>query len=213
MIRAAAVAALLLTLGLTAVRAEDDPPIDPAKAKAFDGRLFASTAPLGNKPTYACFVRRYDAAHLANHPQQKVGAMKILVSGQRPPEDATNAYSFRLGVKFRQRAADFDSSGYCNHAIATEAGGEMGLGCGVECDGGGLGVALSGDDKSVVVHLERLRIWKHRGGHPEDGEDLEAGADDKAFRLERANLNECAPLANDRKEVAALKRQQKASGG
>jgi hypothetical protein len=214
MTRAATLAALILTLaGLAAARAEDGPPpIDPAKAAAFDNRMFATIAPLGDKTTYACFVRRYDADHLANHPRQKVGAMKLLVSGARPPDDGTSGYAFRLGVKFRQRAGDFDSSGYCKHALATEAGGEVGLGCGVECDGGGIGVALSADDKSAIVHVERVRIWKHRSGNPEDGDDLEAGADDKSFRLERADLTQCAPLANDRKELAALRRQ-KASGG
>jgi hypothetical protein len=210
MTRAVTLAALIFTLAAltAAARAEDGPPpIDPAKAATFDARMFATMAPLGDKTVYACFVRRYDADHLAHHPRQKVGAMKLLVTGARPPDDGTSAYAFRLGVKFRQRAGDFDSSGYCNHALATEAGGEVGLGCGVDCDGGGIGVALSSDDKSAIVHVERVRIWKHRGGNPEDGDDLVAGADDRSFRLERADVRECATLANDRKELAALRRQ------
>ena len=43
--------------------------VDKAKAAAFDNRMFAG--PIGEK-TYACFVRRYDANHLAQHPKQKV---------------------------------------------------------------------------------------------------------------------------------------------
>lgn len=35
----------------------------------------------GNK-AYACFVRRYDAEHLARHPKQKVAAMKLLISAE-----------------------------------------------------------------------------------------------------------------------------------
>ncbi|WP_454630937.1 hypothetical protein [Bradyrhizobium cenepequi] len=42
--------------------------VDSAKAAAFDKRIFAG--PLAEK-TYACFARRYDANHLAQHPKQK----------------------------------------------------------------------------------------------------------------------------------------------
>jgi hypothetical protein len=37
--------------------------------------------------------------------------MKLLVSAEIPPEDATTNYSFRLGFKYRHRSGDFDSSG------------------------------------------------------------------------------------------------------
>jgi hypothetical protein len=110
-------------------------------------------------------------------------------------------------VTFRDRKGHFDTMGSCGHPTADqESADKLVLGCGVDCDGGGIGVALSGDDKSAIVHVERVRIWKHRGGNPEDGDDLVAGADDKSFRLDRANVRECASLANDRKELAALKR-------
>ena len=58
--------------------------IDKAKAAAFDNKMFAG--PIGQK-TYACFVRRYDASHLAQHPKQKVSAMKLLVTAEIPPEE------------------------------------------------------------------------------------------------------------------------------
>ena len=35
--------------------------------------------------------------------------------------------------------------------------------------------------------------------------DLVAGADDKIFRVDRAELRECAELVTDRKELAALR--------
>jgi hypothetical protein len=34
---------------------------------------------------------------------------------------------------------------------------------------------------------------------------LQGGADDKAFRLDRTGLNECASLIADRKELAAMR--------
>jgi hypothetical protein len=210
MTRAATLAALFLALGLTAARAEDGPPpLDPAQAQAFDARTFRQ--PIGDKTAYACFVRRYDADHLAHHPHQKVLAMKLLVTGAQPKADETHNYGFRLGVRLRQRSGEFSSAGSCSHSTLEGSGNELGLGCGVECDGGGIEVAVSSEGKTATVRLERLRIWRPRD---EEGDDsLEAGADDKAFRLERANLTECAPLASDRKEIAALKRQQKANGG
>ncbi|WP_213288494.1 hypothetical protein [Bradyrhizobium sp. sGM-13] len=44
----------------------------------------AKSSPLSQK-TYACFVRRYDANHLAQHPKQKISAMKLLVTAEDAP--------------------------------------------------------------------------------------------------------------------------------
>jgi hypothetical protein len=149
-------------------------------------------------------VRAYDAEHLAKHPKQKVGAMKLLVQAEYAPEDKITNYSFRLGVKYRNRPAHFDSSGYCNHVVADDAGNEIRYGCGVDCDGGGIGVAVSKDDKSAIIRLERIRIWQN--SKPDDeGSELVAGTDDKVFRLDRVDIRECASLVTDRKELAALK--------
>ena len=141
------VAAFASVLGAHACHAQEG--VDKAKATAFDARMFG--APLSQK-TYACFVRRYDASHLAQHPKQKVSAMKLLVTAEDAPEDKTVNYSFRLGFKYRHRAGNFDSSGYCNHIVAENA-----------------------------------------------------GADDKIFRVDRADLHECSELVTGRKELAALR--------
>jgi hypothetical protein len=181
--------------------AEEDG-IDKAKADAFDIRMF--TKPPGTK-AYACFVRRYDPDHLARHPQQKVSAMKLLVTAEIPDDEKITNYSFRLGVRYRHRSGDFDSSGYCNHIVAEDAGNELRFGCGVDCDGGGIGVAMSKDDKSAIIRLERVRIWQNNTPDEEAGESLVAGADDKIFRLDRIETRECASLVTDRKELAAIR--------
>jgi hypothetical protein len=178
---------------------------EEAKGEEFDKRLFGK--PIGKDKAWACFVRRYDAGHFARHPLQKVGAMKLLVSVEYPPEDKTYRYSFRLGVKYRDRKVSYDSAGDCGHVTNEDTGNEMRLGCGIDCDGGGLGVTLAKDDKSATVELERIRIWQH--SNDDMGESLVAGDDDKAFRLERASLRECISLVTDRKELAALKRKMK----
>jgi hypothetical protein len=175
--------------------------IDKAKAAAFDNRVFA--APLGQK-TYACFVRRYDANHLTQHPRQKVSAMKLLVTAENPPEEKVTNYSFRIGVKYRHRPGNFDSSGFCSHVLTEDNGHEIRFGCGVDCEGGGINVAMK-DDKSALIRLERIRIWERNKPDDDASNDLVAGADDKIFRVDRAELRECAELVTDRKELAALR--------
>ena len=121
------------------------------------------------------------------------------------PEDKTVNYSFRLGVKYRHRPGNFDSSGFCNHVVAENTGNEIRFGCGVDCEGGGIGIAMSRDDKSALVRLERIRIWERNKPDDDASNDLVAGADDKIFRVDRAPSSECAELVTDRKELAALR--------
>jgi hypothetical protein len=61
--------------GASACQAQDG--VDKAKASAFDTRTFGG--PLSQKADI-CFVRRYDANHLAQRPKQRVCAMKLLVT-------------------------------------------------------------------------------------------------------------------------------------
>ena len=192
-------AAIAFIVGVHAGHAQDG--VDKAKATAFDAKMFAG--PLGHK-TYACFVRRYDAGHLAQHPKQKVSAMKLLVTAEDAPEDKTVNYSFRLGFKYRHRAGNFDSSGFCSHIVAENTGGEIRLGCGVDCEGGGIQVAMK-DEKSALIRLERIRIWERNKADDDASNDLVAGADDKIFRVDRSDLHECSELVTDRKELAALR--------
>ncbi|MDF0515993.1 hypothetical protein P0R31_01895 [Bradyrhizobium yuanmingense] len=173
-----------------------------AEAETFNTRMYAK--PPGDK-AYACFIRRYDADHLARHPKQKVASMKLLVSAEFDKEDKELHHSFRLGFRYRHRSGDFDSSGSCNHAVFTRSGDEVRLGCGVDCDGGGIGVALSRDDRSAIVRLERVRVWQNNKPDDDAEHSLTAGADDKIFRLDRADNRECASLVTDRKELAALR--------
>lgn len=192
-------AAIALVVGAHASHAQDG--VDKAKTAAFDTKMFAG--PLGQK-TYACFGRRYDATHLAQHPKQKVSAMMLLVTAEDAPEDKTVNYSFRLGFKYRHRTGNFDSSGFCSHIVAENTGGEIRLGCGVDCEGGGIEVAMK-DEKSALIRLERIRIWERNKADDDASNDLVAGADDKIFRVDRADLHECSELVTDRKELAALR--------
>lgn len=201
--------ALILPLALAAfigaARAEEADDIHQAttaETEAFNARIYAGTP---GKTAYACFVRRYDAEHLAQHPKQKVAAMKLLVSAELDSEDKQLHNSFRLGFRYRHRSGDFDSSGSCHHVVFTKDGNEVRLGCGVDCEGGGIGVALSKDDKSAVVRLASVRVWQHNKPDEDAERSLVAGSDDGTFRLDRTDNSECAALVTDRKEVAALR--------
>lgn len=210
-IRACGLAAAVMA-GLAALAALSPPALadDRDADSDFAGRMFADNA--GKAKAYACFTRHYDAAHLAQHPLQKVAVMKLLISAEQEPDDKYLNYSFRLGVNFRNRPGDFDSSGDCGHAPTvrnpdTDAPVASGIDfqCDVDCDGGGIAVSLGHDDNALIVKLDRIAIWK---GNKQDDEaigELTAGADDKIFRLDRTSLNDCASLVADRKELAAMR--------
>ena len=203
--------ALLATL-FAAVLAAAPARADEQADTDFAKRFFAGS--MGKAKAYACFVRRYDTAHMAEHPLQKVTVMKLLITAEMVPDDKVLEYSFRLGVNFRDRPGDFDSSGDCGHAAVTKvpdnaetvipAG--VDIACGVDCDGGGVTVSLANNDASLIVKpIDRIRIWKGKNPDESAATALNAGADDKVFRLDRTKLDECTPLVADRKELAAMR--------
>jgi hypothetical protein len=72
-------------------------------------------------------------------------------------EDKEPTYSLALGVTFRDRKGHFDTMGSCGHPTADqESADKLVLGCGVDCDGGGLQIEMARADKSVIVRLDRL---------------------------------------------------------
>jgi len=180
----------------------DDDGLDPAKVKAFDTRVFAG--PIGEKAS-ACFVRHYDASHLAQHPKQKVRSMKLLVTAENKPKEPTS-YAYKIGVQFRNKPGNFDGASSCGHMVDEDGNKDIRFTCNVECDGGGLDIAMSKNNKSAIAHIEVIGIWDRK--HPDrDGVALEGGADDKVFRVDRVDNSECAELMTDHEEVASLQRK------
>ncbi len=136
---------------------------------------------------YACFTRRYDAKHLAQHPQQKVEYMRLLVSAKTVPEDPALNYKFSLGIQFRDQKENFSNGGDCGHPTASqESADKLEIGCGIDCDGGGISVEMANNDKPVLVRTERIALWGSK-----DSAEVH-GADDHVFRLDRAK-----PLMHD----------------
>lgn len=58
-----------------------------------------------------------------------------------------------------------------------------------------------------IRRLERIRTLERNKADKDASADLVAGADDKIFRVDRADLRECAELVTGRKELAALTRK------
>jgi hypothetical protein len=202
-----AIAVLALVAGffflLRAANAQDGK-LEPAQEAAFTQRVFAAVPAKGK--TYACFTRAYDAGHLAGHPKQKVSAMKLLVTSEYMDEDKAQHLSFRLGLKYRHRSGNFDTSGDCFHpAIGEDTRGQPRVHCAVDCDGGGVSFGLTPDNKSAMLYVDQVRIWRNNNYDEEASDSLVGGADDRVFRLDRASAGDCASLVQDRKELASLR--------
>lgn len=201
---AAAAFALCLATGVAAAQS-DEGEIKPAEKAQLDKRMFGRE-PDAKAKTYACFVRRYDADHLARHPHQKVTSMKLLFTSELIEGNTELDRNFRLGLTYRHKRGAYDSSGSCNYFRPDDRKDkdEIRFGCGVDCDGGGIDIAMK-DDNTVLVRVERVRIWQNNKVDEETSDELVAGKDDAIFRLDRANLEECRSLVTDRKELAAMR--------
>jgi hypothetical protein len=190
--------ALLATLASGVSARADD-------ADNFTNRLFAGKV-TPDKKAYACFTRNYDTAHMAEHPQQKVRTMKLLVTAEKMPDEPGLTYAFSLGLNLRNRTGNFDSSGNCSHPEATEVTADkFDLGCGIDCDGGRISIELTNNDKSTRIQLDRIRIWNAKS--EDEPMEFDGGKDDRVFRLDRTSLENCPSLVPDRKELAAMLRK------
>jgi hypothetical protein len=114
--------------------------------EVFQKRPFARV--LGDKQTHACFSRAYDAGHLAQHLQQNVRTMLLLVSA-KSEADSGPSYELRINVTFRKSDVHFESAGDCGSIHdAADAGRSSAVAhCGVDCDGGSLDVAIKNENR------------------------------------------------------------------
>jgi len=147
---------------------------------AFAGVLFILAVPATAGPdALGCFTRTYDRAHLAQHPDQVVTAVKLRI--YRPPPGNADKYWFLAQFRLRGKEETLRTNGICNEKAS-------GLRCLVECDGGGVDVVPRARD--ATVHLDRIS-----GPACEDsGRELTGGKDDRVFRLDRDNDAACAGM-------------------
>lgn len=141
----------------------------PAFAQGLRGDLFPSDG--------ACYLRFYDKAHLAAHPDQRV--VQIAVG---PDAQQTTVEALALRVQLLTRDSDdfFSAVAYC-------AEGNAGLRCMIEGDGGGF----------AMVPVEgRLQLTLDPGGISIEGATgfLELSGtkgDDRVFRLPQVPADSC----------------------
>ena len=114
-------------------------------------------------------------------------------------------YSFRLGVKYRAKSGDYRSSGDCGHGkFIDEKSDEAMLGCGVDCDGGGIDVRWRRATKPRSSSSSVSASGKDKNYDEDAAQD---------WLLERTTrhsgsidtLKDCESLVTDRKELAAMR--------
>jgi hypothetical protein len=146
---------------------------------------------------FACFSRRYDAAHLAKHPEQRVTHLKVLVDAYFR-EDAYQ-YQVSLAFDFRDRPETLTGVAECGAGTQQDT-----LRRGAQCAGPADGDAHLGmlGRRILVVKLPKgADLWAP--GPVEERHDTVEnpfGADDKVFRLFRTDVKECEDLAFDRQK-------------
>jgi hypothetical protein len=127
------------------------------------------------KPKAHCVLREeLHDEHLAEHPDQTVTSVSICLF---PAQNERSAYNYKLEFHVRGRNQALSAQGYCSRE------GER-LRCGVECDGGGVSLALNGNTAMMYL-LDFIRLSSCDDATGEGGESLSAGKDDNVFRLDR----------------------------
>ena len=151
----------------------------------------------------ACYARTYDPDHLKRHPKQTVTEMvfslRYVTLGEEEAvivategggtEKRYFDYDFTLAAKTKEHDRTLYASGDCASA--------EGIGCGVECDGGGIEIEpIAGDKDSILMRFsESGYIRMTLGcGDEENSVELKPGEDDKVFKLAKAPAAICTAL-------------------
>ena len=163
-----------------------------ALSTAADAR---SNAPLG------CFARPYDKAHLAEHPDQTVTAVKLKIYAS-PPDPKT--LWFYIQIRRRGEYKALHNKGVCEQEASV-------LSCFIECDGGGVRITPRsnvtilmrlgiqpplGPNGEVIKADERIRMTAC-GTQDEDdggGTEVTGGKDDHEFLLYQADDAVCVGI-------------------
>jgi hypothetical protein len=188
-----------LLLAAMALSAFAGIPAVAAGPSSSDVELFGKDP--GKERALACFTRRYDAAHLKAHPRQNVTAMTLLVNSYIEESLDDRLYNLEIGVSFRSVKQRFQVTGGCDRPGDPSAP----LSCGIDCDGGLIGVKVNGSRSVLVAIPYGARTWNP--DDPDAGDAAPAGSfgkDDKVFRLDRTSLGDCLPLVTDDDLKAAL---------
>lgn len=139
-----------------------------------------------------CFARRYGAAHLETHPDQRVTEMALYLDYRTFDGVDDPIFGFSIAVKRRGEARVGTNGGVCHNE-------EKGVACHIDCDGGGVLLRKSKVPGAVLVDM--THIWglalMSCGDDGVEMEPLTAGKDDKLFRLDPADMGACDVARGD----------------
>ena len=112
----------------------------------------------------------------------------------RIPGAAVQQYRFAMSAKLRTRSGARYTSGQCETNVG--AAYPAGNSCVVACDGGGVSIKKIPNADAIYLYLETSAGGIAMGrpcdeGSERSGMRLNAGADDKVFRLDRAPQAAC----------------------
>ena len=141
-----------------------------------------------------CFERHYDAAHLANHPDQLVTSMTLALD-----PDGRNNIPFDFKITMTKRG---DNNLYVQLGPVENRNGQyQGV---VECDGGGFvlqknpsGVLLSiglGPGRSEGIRMAVVPDPCGESDRINNSVDIKRGKDDHTFRLDAVSTKVCSRL-------------------
>jgi len=105
---------------------------------------------------FGCFMRTYDKAHLAKHPDQLVTGVRLHIY-PAPPETGSAATWLKIEARVRGRDVTLTNSAVCREgepSIRPKYFPPDAKWCFVECDGGGVGVASRGDH--IMMYLSEI---------------------------------------------------------
>lgn len=140
-------------------------------------------------PDVGCFVRTYDPAHLARHPNQLVTNVRLAL--RTSSNTAKHRYAFALQLQMRGKKQTLKAEGLCAE------NGTARLHCFIECDGGGIELSVKSD--RVMMYLDRIRMASC--GNDINGIDtsseVSGGLDDREFRLDRVGNHMCSNMGGD----------------
>jgi hypothetical protein len=173
----------------------------PATTLAFLAVCSMNIGAVLAEPLRGCFVRAYDKAHLAQHPDQMIARVKLRIYAN--PTDPTKS-SFSIWMQRRRKDRALHNEGVCESWDGVTT-------CYIECDGGGVRVFPQAKS-TVLVRLgvqpphgpsgepikqdERIRMAPC-GAQDADDESLveiTGKKDDHEFLLYRADAVACAGI-------------------
>jgi hypothetical protein len=156
--------------------------------------IMASTWLGSSASAQSCFVRKYDAAHLASHPDQLVTSMALALDPSGPVARGIPAtkipFDFKLAITKRGDNNLYVQEGY----VGNDDGEFRGV---VECDGGGFTLRKSQTGVFLSIESIRMAIVPDPCGESDrinNSTDIKRGRDDHIFRLESAPAQVCSRL-------------------